>query len=317
VTTGRPASIEIDHLSFKYVGRRRPTLQDLSIRIGRGDTVLLLGPSGCGKSTLALALNGAIPHAISGDLTGSVRIDGLDTRRASMADLAGRVGIVFQDPEAQFCMVTVEDEIAFGLENLAVPRAEMDGRIDAALAAVGLPHRRQEQVSRLSGGQKQRLALACVLALEPGVIVLDEPTAQLDPAGAAEVIGILRRLRESGKHTLVIVEHRLDEVVQLVDRTVVFNAEGQIVANGPPRTVLRDHGNRLAKAGVWTPQVSELALKLEGAGLRLDPFPISVPEAAVALRPYLPRLQSLRRSEGAATDDDRPCERRHPGPSSE
>ena len=113
--------IEIDGLTFKYVGRKLPTLQDISLRIERGESVLLLGPSGCGKSTLALALNGAIPHAVSGDLRGAVRVDGVDTRRASMSELAQRVGIVFQDPEAQFCTMTVEDEVAFGLENLAVP----------------------------------------------------------------------------------------------------------------------------------------------------------------------------------------------------
>ena len=285
--------IEIDGLTFKYVGRKLPTLQNITLRVAQGESVLLLGPSGCGKSTLALALNGAIPHAVSGDLRGTVHVDGLDTRRASMAELAQRVGIVFQDPEAQFCMLTVEDEVAFGLENLAVPRSEMDARIDAALATVGLGHRREEQISRLSGGQKQRLALACVLALEPDVIVLDEPTAQLDPAGAADVVAVLRQLRAEGRHTLVIVEHRLDDVVPLVDRAVVFSADGQIVADGPPRAVIQGHGAQLAAAGVWTPQVSELALKLADGGLNLDPFPISVPEAETVLRPHVGLLQTL------------------------
>ena len=289
--------IEIDGLTFKYVGRREPTIRDLTLRIRAGESVLVLGPSGCGKSTLALCLNGAVPHAISGDLHGTVRVDGLDTRRASMADLAQRVGIVFQDPEAQFCMLSVEDEVAFGLENLAVPRAEMDRRIDDVLGVVGLAHRRQDKIERLSGGQKQRLALACVLVQQPDVLVLDEPTAQLDPAGTAEVMSLLGELRAKRRHTLVIVEHRLDEVMPLVDRAIVFSANGELVADGPPRQVIREHGDWLAEAGVWTPHVSELARSLERAGLALDPFPITVPEAVEALRPHVPLLDARRHQE--------------------
>ncbi|MCC7368506.1 MAG: ABC transporter ATP-binding protein [Chloroflexi bacterium] len=285
--------IEVCGLTFKYVGRKLPTLQDVSLTVQRGESLLLLGPSGCGKSSLALALNGAIPHALAGDLSGSVRIDGRDTRTTSMPDLAARVGIVFQDPEAQFCMVSVEDEIAFGLENLAVPRAEMDARIDAALATVGLLNRRTEQIARLSGGQKQRLALACVLALNPDIVVLDEPTAQLDPLGAADVMAVVGRLRAEGRHTLVIVEHRLDEVVPLVDRAVVLGADGRIVADGRPHAVLDDHGPSLAEAGVWTPQVSELARRLRVGGVPVEPFPISLPEAEAALRPHVETLDAL------------------------
>ena len=279
--------IEIDDLTFKYVGRKRPTLRDVSLRIGQGESVLVLGPSGCGKSTLALCLNGAIPHAVAGDLRGSVRIGGQDTRRASTGELAQRAGIVFQDPEAQFCMLTIEDEVAFGLENLGVPRAEMSGRIDAALTVVGLAGRRRERIERLSGGQKQRLALACVLVQEPEVIVLDEPTAQLDPVGAADVMALLGELRAGGRHTLVIVEHRLDDVISLVDRVLVMSAEGQIVADGPPREVIRGHGQWLQDAGVWTPQVSEVALALERQGTPVQPFPLTLDDAEQAFRPLV------------------------------
>jgi energy-coupling factor transporter ATP-binding protein EcfA2 len=285
--------IEIEQLTFKYVGRRQPAIRDLSVSIPAGQSVLVLGPSGCGKSTLALCLNGAIPHAIEGDLRGAVRIDGLDTRHASMADLSQRVGIVFQDPEAQFCMLSVEDEVAFGLENLAVPRQKMDRRLDDALEAVGLARRRQDRIERLSGGQKQRLALACVLVQRPDILVLDEPTAQLDPGGAAELIALLGRIRAERHHTLVIVEHRLDEVMALVDRVIVLNADGELVADGPPRDVIRCHGRWLAEAGVWTPQVSELARSLERTGIMLDPFPLTVPEAATALRPHVEMLRRL------------------------
>ena len=211
-----------------------------------------------------------------------------------MADMAQRVGVVFQDPEAQFCMLTLEEEVAFGLENLAVPRAEMDSRIDEALAWVGLEDRRRDQIERLSGGQKQRLALACVLAQRPEVLVFDEPTAQLDPEGAAEVVALLERLRTHGRHTLVIVEHRLDDVMPLVDEVLVLNQTGEMVALGPPRQILRDWGEWLSSAGVWVPQVSELATCLADAGLRLDPFPLTVAEAVIALRPLTPRGSQCR-----------------------
>lgn len=260
-----------------------------------GGSLLLVGPSGCGKSTLGLCLNGAIPHFVEGDLRGRVRIGGLDTRDTSMAHMAQRVGIVFQDPETQFCMLTLEEEVAFGLENLAVPRAEMDVRVDEALEWVGLQTRRRDRIGWLSGGQKQRLALACVLAQKPQVLVFDEPTAQLDPAGASEVVSLVRRLRTEGRHTLVIIEHRLDELMPIVDDVLVLSASGEAVAQGPPREVMRERGEWLSCAGVWVPQVSELATKLGARGVWLEPFPLTVSEAVNALRPRVANLSMTER----------------------
>jgi ABC-2 type transport system ATP-binding protein len=236
--------IEVDGLSFKYVGRRQPTLRNITLSIPDGQSVLVLGPSGCGKSTLALCLNGAVPHAIEGDLHGSVRVDGLDTRRASMADLAQRVGIVFQDPEAQFCMLSVEDEVAFGLANLAVPRREMDARIDEALAMVGLAGRRRERIGRLSGGQKQRLALACVLAQEPSVLVLDEPTTGLDAEGRRGTWELVRALRDGGT-TVLLTTHYLEEAEGLADRLAILH-EGRIAATGTPAEVTAARPSRIS-----------------------------------------------------------------------
>jgi energy-coupling factor transport system ATP-binding protein len=266
----------------------------VSFDVPRGGSLLVLGPSGCGKSTLGLCLNGAIPHFVEGSFVGSVRLDGRDTREASMAEMAQRVGVVFQDPEAQFCMLKLEDEVAFGLENLAIPRADMDARIDEALGWVGLADRRTERIENLSGGQKQRLALACVLAQRPEVLVFDEPTAQLDPAGAAEVVALLGRLRQRGHHTLVIIEHRLDDLMPLVDDVLVLNQSGEMVVHGPPRRVLADWGNWLESAGVWVPQVSELATRLSAQGIALDPFPVSVEEAVFALRPLATEIDARR-----------------------
>jgi energy-coupling factor transport system ATP-binding protein len=260
--------------------------------VPRGGSLLVLGPSGCGKSTLGLCLNGAIPHFVEGALQGHVRVGGQDTRAATMAEMAQRVGVVFQDPESQFCMLTLEDEVAFGLENLAVPRVEMDARIDEALDWVGLRSRRAERIDVLSGGQKQRLALACVLVQRPEVLVFDEPTAQLDPAGAAEVIGLLAALRRHGQHTLIVIEHRLDDLMPLVDDVLVLNQAGEVLTQGSPRQVLRDRGDWLASAGVWVPQVSELATNLATVGIPLEPFPLTVDDAVAALRPHIVRLSA-------------------------
>jgi energy-coupling factor transporter ATP-binding protein EcfA2 len=273
-------------------------LRRVSFSVPRGGSLLVLGPSGCGKSTLSLCLNGAIPHFVEGELNGRVRVGGHETRAVSMAHMAQQVGVVFQDPEAQFCTLTLEEEVAFGLENLAVDRAEMDERIDEALGWVDLADRRRDKIERLSGGQKQRLALACVLAQRPDVLVFDEPTAQLDPVGAAEVVAMLERLRAHGRHTLIIIEHRLDDLMPLVDDVLVLSQAGEVVVNGPPRQVMRDWGDWLKSAGVWVPHVSELATRLNSAGIRLDPFPLTVDEASNALVPLVG--QGVPRSRAAA-----------------
>src|SRR3712207_5022400 len=175
--------LEADDLGFRYEGRRERTLSGVDLRVGEGQTVLLLGPSGSGKSTLALCLNGLIPHAVGGRMEGVVRAGDLDTRSTPPGRLAQDVGLIFQDPEAQFVAGKVEDEVAFGLENLCVPAEEMDGRVDEALSEVGMAWARRRQVDTLSGGQKQRVALASVLAMRPKILVFDEPTANLDPDG--------------------------------------------------------------------------------------------------------------------------------------
>ena len=196
-SAGRKSSCEpavrVEGLTVKYPGRKRPALEEISFSVQPGELVLVLGPSGCGKSTLALCLNGVIPQAIAATMDGRVEVAGLDTRQVPLNRLSEKVGVVFQDPESQFCLLTVEEEIAFGLENLGVPPAEMPGRIAAALELVGLAELRDRRIDRLSGGQKQRLALACVLAMGPEILVLDEPTAHLDPQAAAELFATLAR----------------------------------------------------------------------------------------------------------------------------
>ncbi|MDP9467222.1 MAG: energy-coupling factor ABC transporter ATP-binding protein [Chloroflexota bacterium] len=206
---------------------------------------MLLGASGSGKSTLLAALAGLLE---GGDSEGELRIDGLDPRTTRE-----RIGIVFQDPEAQLVMAHAGDEVAFGLENRCVPADEIWPRVDRALAEVGFAHGRDRPTDALSGGEQQRLALAGAIALRPRLLLLDEPTANLDPDGAKLVRHSLRRVLEGRRRTLVLVEHRVTEALPLVDRVVVLEAGGGVIADGPPADVFARDGDRLAAAGVWVP----------------------------------------------------------------
>ncbi|MCS7323718.1 MAG: energy-coupling factor ABC transporter ATP-binding protein [Thermoflexales bacterium] len=274
--------ITLDRLTVRYVGRKQPALADLSLTIQRGETVLLLGPSGCGKSTLALTLNGLIPH--SQDVAvfkGRVLVNGLDTRTTAPALLSQQVGIVFQDPEAQFVMPDVAAEVAFGLENLCLPPEVIRERISEALSMVGMAGWEHANAWTLSGGQKQRVALASLLAMRPRVLVFDEPTAHLDPQGVREVFAVIAALKRRGEHTLILIEHRLDEIMPLIDRVVVLGAQGELIADGTPQVVFNAHFETLCDLGVWIPQVTLLAAQL---GLR--PLPVTLEEAEQRLRTH-------------------------------
>jgi energy-coupling factor transporter ATP-binding protein EcfA2 len=237
---------------WRHAGRRAWAVRGVDLRIARGERVLLLGPSGAGKSTLLAALAGLLPED-SGEAEGTVEIDGLDPRKARE-----RVGIVFQDPETQLVMSRSGDDVAFGLENRGVPADRIWPRVDEALHRVGFGYGRDRPTAALSGGEQQRLALAGTLALRPGLLLLDEPTANLDPAGAALVRGAVGRALadpagRSGDTTLIIVEHRVADALALVDRVVVLEPGGGIRADGPPAAVFAAHGERLADEGVWVP----------------------------------------------------------------
>ncbi len=284
------ASIEIRDLTVRYPRAAQPALQGVSLSARAGETLLLLGPSGCGKSTIGLCLAGLVPASIPAAVSGGIRLDGRDAALLGVGERTARVGIVFQDPDAQFCLLTVEEEVAFGLENLAVPPGDMDGRIGEALAAVGLASRRRERVDRLSGGQKQRLALACALARRPDVLFLDEPTSNLDPAARHEFFALLERLRRERPELIVIVvEHNLDELVGMVDRVAALDGEGRLALSGSPADVFGARGEELDRLGIWLPQVTELARRLRAAGLEIGGLPLTVAEAARELRRHLAR----------------------------
>jgi energy-coupling factor transport system ATP-binding protein len=277
------SAIHVEGLTFRYAGRKRPALREVCFDVPEGQTMLVLGPSGCGKSTLALCLNGMIPHVIAGALSGTVRVQNLTVGSRPLADTVRQVGIVFQDPEAQLCMLRVDEEIAFGLENLALPAADMPRRIHEALDLTGLDCASSMRTDWLSGGNKQRLALASVLAMGPSVLIFDEPTSNLDPAGARAVFETIARLRSEGRHTIVVVEHRLDQLMHLIDRVLVFGSDGTVLDDGEPHQVLRRQSRTLDAQGIWKPQVSEVAEALERRGVSVASYPITVAEAVAAL----------------------------------
>ncbi|HXY56115.1 MAG TPA: ABC transporter ATP-binding protein [Nitrososphaerales archaeon] len=256
--------LEIDHLSFRYPDSPKKAVDGFDLRVGEGEIVVLAGPSGCGKSTLLRAVNGLIPHMYSGDYSGSVRVGGASVKDSEMKDLAQRVGFLFQNPENQIFMFTVERDVAFGLENLGVPRAEMRDRVDEAMRLLDIGDLALRAPHELSDGQKQRVALAGVLAMKPQLVILDEPTSLLDPKTAEELVDLVGRLRKDLGTTFVIVEHRLDLLVRMADRLVVMN-DGRKALEGLPREVL--FGGEAGAYGVAVPSVTEVQRLLAKDGI--------------------------------------------------
>ncbi len=230
-------AIVVDHLSYRYQAAGKEILKDISFKVSPGEIVALTGLSGCGKSTLCLCLGGIIPHLLGGDLTGRVLLNGKDTKDYKVAQLALEVGLVFQDPDTQLFAPAVEDEIAFAPENICLPAKEVGRRVNEVLEMLGLSALRQENPSHLSGGQKQLVALGAVLALDPGILVLDEVMAQLDSSARKKIRDILFALRRQGK-TILIVEHDL-ETASLADRVLVLE-EGLLIRDGQAANVMEE-----------------------------------------------------------------------------
>ncbi|WP_286795118.1 ABC transporter ATP-binding protein [Microbacterium sp. UBA3394] len=297
---GQPLA-RLHEVAITHDEARVATPASVTFDVSPGEVVLLLGPSGSGKSTLALALNGLIPHALPATVDGTVRIEGVDTSATTVAALSTRVGMVFQDPDAQLVTGTLLDEVAFGPENLKLPVAEVLARAEAALRRVGLWHRRRENPDRLSGGGRQRLAIACALAMGSPLLVLDEPTANLDPRGIDEVYAALGDLVAAGDRAIVLVEHNLDAAIGFVDRVVVLDASGRLLADGPVDDVLRRRADELHRLGVWLPHSALAALRLRRAGYALDPLPLTPAELRDALETTAPVAAPREASAPAAT----------------
>lgn len=277
--------IEIRDFTFQYRENERPVVSGIDLTIPDGAFVGITGAAGSGKSTLTYALNGIIPHCYPGDFYGSVVIDGLDTCDVALTDVSQVVGSVCQDVDSQFVTSIVEDEVLYGLENFGVPRDEIEGRVSRALADMGISDLRDRVISSLSGGQKQKVAIASILALNPRVLVLDEPTAELDPASSQAVFDLLARYAREHGTTVVVVEQKIALLSQYADLLVIVD-EGRIRFADEPAKVL-EHSDELKRIGVNCPRSTTLMNRLRAEGLYGGASVRNVREAREALKEVL------------------------------
>jgi len=267
--------INVENVSFRYKRAREYSLKGVSFNVKKGELLGVIGPSGSGKSTLCLTLNGIIPNSIKGEFAGDVIIRDpktgkeYNTKETPVPKLSTLVGLVLQNPESQLFNMTVEEEIAFGLENLGFDRNEILRRLRWALEVTGLRGLEKEFPPNLSGGQQQRLAIAAVLAMEPSVIVLDEPTSQLDPVGRKEVLGLVSLLRKEHGITVVLVEHHTDYILRFADRVIVMNG-GEIVLEGKPEEIVEE-AETLNGLGIKLPPTVEISYELKRRGFLKKP----------------------------------------------
>jgi len=277
------ATIVVKDLTFTYLGSKKPSISDLTFSVDEGQFVILTGPSGCGKTSVCRCLNGLIPHFYSGELEGDVTVCGLSIREKSTSELARKVGFVFQNPENQLFSLSVERDVAFGPENLGLPRSETRKRVDWALEVTGISGLRYRAPYELSGGQQQRAAIAAVLAMKPEVMVLDEPTSFLDPKSAVDILKVVHDLNKTLGMIIILVEHRLDLASQYADRVIIMD-KGETILDGKPSEVL---GEKARLIGVGIPRITLLAQLLQKDGLSFTSIPISVEDASVAIRRLL------------------------------
>lgn len=274
--------IEIRDFTFQYRESEHPVVSGINLTIPDGAFVGITGAAGSGKSTLTYALNGIIPHCYPGDFYGSVVVDGLDTCEVALTDLSQVVGSVCQDVDSQFVTSIVEDEVLYGLENFGVPRDQIEGRVSQALSDMGIGDLRDRVISSLSGGQKQKVAIASILALQPKVLVLDEPTAELDPASSQGVFELLATYAREHGTTVVVVEQKIALLSQFADLLVIVD-EGHIRFADTPAEVLA-HSDELKSIGVNCPRSTTLMNRLRVEGLYDGAAVRTVSEACEALR---------------------------------
>lgn len=256
--------IEVEQLSFSYEKGKDAALDGVSLSVGRGDFVGIIGESGAGKSTLGHCINGVIPHYYKGDYYGSVRVDGKDSFELGIADIARTIGTVSQDIDGQMVAAFVEDEVLYGLENFGVPADQVEERVAMTLAEVGISDLRHREIATLSGGQKQKVALAAVLAMRPEVVLLDEPTAELDPQSSRQIFELLARLNDEGV-TVIVIEQKVMLLCEYAKHLVVME-HGHIALDGTVAEVL-GHVDEMVALGVNCPRVALLSDKLNRRGV--------------------------------------------------
>jgi energy-coupling factor transporter ATPase len=273
--------IETKNLTYTYPGVSKPSISDVSIKVEKGEFVLITGPSGCGKTTLCRCFNGLIPHFYQGELNGEITVADMNTTKHQTHEMAKSVGLVFQNPENQLFALSIEKDVAFGLENLGVPREEMWERVEWALKLTGIYDLRERSPHEVSGGQQQRVAIAAVLAMRPEIIVLDEPTSFLDPLSAEKIFEVIHELNKKLGITVVLVEHRLDLTAKYADHIIIMD-EGKVCFDGNPREILSAEETRLIGVGIPKATLLYQILKKEGINLN-NLTPLSSEELAKML----------------------------------
>jgi energy-coupling factor transporter ATPase len=279
------AIIETKNLTYTYPGGTKPSINGISIKVEKGEFVLITGPSGCGKTTLCRCFNGLIPHFYQGELKGEITVADMDTTKHQTHEMAKSVGLVFQNPENQLFALSIEKDVAFGLENLGVPREEMRERVEWALKLTGIHDLRERSPHEVSGGQQQRVAIAAVLAMQPEIIVLDEPTSFLDPLSAEKIFEVIHELNKKLGITVVLVEHRLDLTAKYADHIIIMS-EGSVCFDGNPREILNTEETRLIGVGIPKATLLYHILRKEGVGLS-NVTPLSSEELATLLQEAL------------------------------
>jgi energy-coupling factor transport system ATP-binding protein len=287
------AIVTLQNVTYKYPLTKVPVLKNISLQIEEGEFVAIVGPNGAGKSTLCYTLAGFVPHFFKGELTGSVEVAGMESSQTTLDEWVLNVGLAFQNPFNQIsgAKYTVFEELAFGLENIGVPRDEMRARVSKAMELTGIADLANRSPYSLSGGQQQRVALTSILVMQPKVLVLDEPTSQMDPIGTREVFGVIRKMAEQGM-TVILVEHKVEWIAQFADRVIALN-DGQILLDGTPSEVLISP--ILEESGFGISRYTSVARKAQELGLwKMDRLPVTLDEAVEGFSLTLTTSPSLR-----------------------
>lgn len=273
------ALVNLQNVTYKYPLTKTPVLQNVSLQVNEGEFVAVMGPNGAGKSTLCYALAGFVPHFFKGEISGEIEVDGKKSSESTLDEWVLNVGLAFQNPFNQIsgAKYTVFEEIAFGLENIGVPRSEMKDRVEEAMALTGISDLADRSPYSLSGGQQQRVALTSILVMQPKLLVLDEPTSQMDPIGTREVFGVVRKMAEDGM-TVVMVEHKVEWIAHFADHVIALK-EGQILLEGKPNEVLTS--DVLSENGFNISRYTSVAREAKKQGSwKQDKLPVTLFEAA-------------------------------------
>jgi energy-coupling factor transporter ATP-binding protein EcfA2 len=277
------AFVNLQNVTYKYPLTKVPALQNINLQVNEGEFVAVIGPNGAGKSTLCYALAGFAPHFFKGEISGLIEVDGMESSKSTLDEWVLNVGLAFQNPFNQIsgAKYTVFEELAFGLENIGVPRKEMGPRVEEAMALTGISDLADRSPYSLSGGQQQRVALTSILVMRPKLLVLDEPTSQMDPIGPREVFGVIRKMAEDGL-TVVLVEHKVEWIAQFADRVIALK-DGQILLEGKPREVLTS--DLLAENGFGISRYTSTAREAKKQGLwKKEELPVTLEQAVDGFR---------------------------------